>query len=191
MRRRFMDESILWRNEIPVRWAGWETTTRRLAQAGWRVHTAYDYHRMVYQFAFDLNVDGQGRNHRLIGYVDGYALRPPIIMDDMTPRLPPLQVRYVGNDIIMHIHQAPNFHEVDAMAAPEVLNATDLTQRIHLGNLLPAKDPVYVEQANMEVIDHLEQIIEQQRPKQRELREKAKEQKATVQHTAEIIQLAV
>lgn len=190
-------QDLLYGQPVPVHWAGWETDTRRLGRMGWRIATDYDMHRMAYHFIF------RHDEMNLSAVVADWELRqPPYVMhDSIKMDLPPITINRVGfgRDPIIRVAGGPaafQWKEIDTEHM-ELVSLQEYQHRVSEFGIFPLKDPaadVYVEEADHDVLDYLQKIVELQRPKQAELREQANKQmrdkQATpVKETARIIQL--
>lgn len=160
---------------IPVFFAGWESTTAALGQHGWEMAIHRDHLNLRMMVLF------HHPGLRLTGCTDvayEFDKDRPIVINHVAP----------AENISIHITGDLKMDWVDTQPSYETRTGT--LADMDLFNLKSFDNPtVYVEQANMEVVDHLQSILDGQKDKQRELRErhKAAQEKAEAT-TGRIIQ---
>jgi len=188
-------EHVLMSAPVRVLFQGWESTTAQLASAGWEIAVDFDINNGEYRFLFanrTLNLmafSGSNRyghitdrGHRMMSdqrsrWKDG----EPIFIENVSSKM---EVMSYGQEFNM----LADFRTIDAQ--PEVMNH----QIIHASDLSIFKwkdkaqvDQVILDKADMGVIDHLEEILRAQKPKQKEIRERMA--KDTVRKEGSIIEL--
>ena len=167
---------------IRVRFQGWESDTYTLQQAGWRVAMEKDIQRMMIHFIF-ANEDLQ-----LAGMSEQFYLQE--FMQD--PYRCVIHVNRIGKlNVVRHKHAEPllsEFEEVDCTPRYSEWVERDIFET----GLFPAKraEDVYVEQADMSVIELLEKIKEKQQPKQDEIRQRIARGEAKQQTVGHVVQIA-
>lgn len=158
---------------IPVHFAGWESSTDRLQRCGWRMAIDKDHRNMTYRFLLE---------HpylRLAGWCDSWSMdRSYEEWVDPSNRFNPMPIEMgqvmPADHFQMRISGELGMQWIDA--SPEIVHE-QITTLADLGifKLAEAEVPkVFVEEADMSVVDHLQSILDGQADKQAELREKAR-----------------
>lgn len=167
---------------IRVRFQGWESDTYTLQQAGWRVAMEKDIHRMMIRFIF------ANEYLQLAGMSEEFYLRD--FMDD--PYRCVIHVSHIGRLGIVRQHDSPplteSWNEVDCTPRYSEWIERDIFET----GLFPAKraEDVYVEKADMSVIELLEKIKQKQQPKQDEIRQRIARGEAKQQTVGHVVQVA-
>jgi hypothetical protein len=156
---------------VDVYFAGWKSSTDVLRNHGWRLAEFEDQAVLGIRFMFE------HKHLRLVAFCDKYDLpmshqqwQDPI---ERGP-FPPLQINQVVHrtDQVVHIQGSVQTRWLDTepeMTMEPVKSLSDLS----IFKIEEAELPtVYVEQADMKVVDHLQAILDSQKGKQSELRKK-------------------
>lgn len=160
-----------------VMWAGWETDTRRLQQAGWKL--AVDTAQMD---------SWEGTRYTLVMHHEGMKLwalcddrhinfHQSVSIHANPEALSTFIVRHVANDIhvrtmgpvkmaFQQINAEPAYGKMEDMVDHSLANLNIF----HLGG--ERVDEVLFDKADLTVVDHLEAIKKLQAPRQKEIREK-------------------
>jgi hypothetical protein len=151
-----------------VEFLGFRSDTHRLQQSGWTLSVEMD--QMRHGFTM-----GMVNSHtKLYAMTSLCELDVANIIDRHRP--PPLiQVNHVSSNISMRIEAGmrPMYQMIDA--APSFISFEELEAQDFLPFRLDETIPeVLVEAADMDVINHLQAIVEMQKPKQAELRQEAR-----------------
>lgn len=150
---------------VPVEWASWRTDTCALQRTGWQLAVDYDPEYDRYRLLM------KHPEMRLTAFTDSQHIERNHY--SIQRDLPPFTVRHVAATIHVQtvIDDFSRFHEIDA--EPRYMNHK--ITRLEDMNIFAMREKsteVLIDQANMEVIDHLEAIKRLQAPKQSEIRER-------------------
>jgi hypothetical protein len=110
---------------VKLSWAGWETDTFRLQQAGWTLSAEQDYAHCRMRLAFNHDqIDMRGYTQ----WIEGAG--------GMTICGQPLEwayaaVKYVGRTLMIHEHDPFNFQTVDALPRMALGGYKDLSDLAH------------------------------------------------------------
>lgn len=177
---------------IEVHMAGFRSTTDQLGRNGWELLSEFDPARLVHRFMF------RHSGLRLWGMADDYYIRDALKASYLSGHphgaFVPIVVgpQHLARDIVIR-GAPPKMQWLDINSEPVLLSQHEYMQQISMTGLFPVRDEqqdVYVEEADEDVLDYLQKIVEMQRPKQAALREKALEQEQPqIKETARIIQL--
>ena len=154
---------------LGVHWAGWQTTTLRLQQCGWDLAVQYEFSNDGYV----LLMRHEGMS--LYGYTDQLrlekALHDPYYAGE---HLPVFKVRQIGKSLqSVHTHlDFASFQQIDAIPRVSAVKI----QRIEDFNIFALArskaEEIFVNKADMTVIEHLEAIKRLQEPAQHEIRQR-------------------
>lgn len=155
-----------------VLWAGWESDTFRLQQAGWQVSAEQDVASMNCRFAFkNANCRIYGLTN-LVNYADMYdAYRD----GNFHRQLPPLIIQYMASRMEIRLYDdlskmQPIDTQPNLLINEEYKNIEDFMIFRPIGK---ANEIIVAPQ---EVSQMLDLIIKQQNPKQKDLREKKRKE---------------
>lgn len=149
---------------VPVYFAGWQSDTATLGRHGWEMAVSQD------QMMFRMMVMFYHPGLRLSGITrDGFDMKMdgPITIHQVAP----------AEHITVQLRGEMDMSWVDTQ--PSYEQRTGTMADLELFNLKPMHDAptvptVFIEEANMEAVDHLQAILDGQKDKQRELRDKHK-----------------
>lgn len=152
-----------------VRWVGWRSTLFDLQHCGWTVSIDRDpYSRRNY---FRLR-------HEVLELV---AISDEYYMDLSARCQPPIYVNWIASIKSLNVSMPPGFSEcrsIDIDASPksmsEMMNQHQHQWNGDLQSLFGIKhqEQVFIEQADLSVIDHLQAIKDKQADKQTEIRQR-------------------
>ena len=165
-------QQMLRYNDFPVYWCGFESTTHRLSQSGWKVAVHHEPAYLAYRFFFhhkDIDLCAMSEESRFHDMVNGGI---PIQVSHVAPKIQVMNVPTVASGL------GPDWREVDCSIQPREIEEIRPDNIFLYGN---SDEELLVDSANMEVIDHLAAIKDLQSEKQREIRDKMrKKYKGTV-----------
>lgn len=169
---------------FPVEWAGWETTTTRLCQCGWKIATQYEYGRDFYRFLF------QHEQIDLMGYADWMFIEKSM---ESSYKLPCIHVEYVARTFRMSAPDVDrdyitNWHLIDGRTQFTCEPIRKMEDFSVFAKLQPKE--ILIPQADMSVVEQLEAIIRAQEPKQHELRQLILDKPRAVRQIATLAEVA-
>jgi hypothetical protein len=185
----FSDRAILSR-PFPVEWAGFRSDTFTLQRRGWNLAVERylrDYSRME---QLELIGQHEGVRFSAIANLDRW---PSAYLDPALPNqhLPVFGVRYVAHELEMRTMHAErpqtnywkeNFEAIDCR--PQWVEVSRLSEAQLFAPANTAAMEVFVREADLSVLDHLEAIKKLQAPIQAEIRENDRRQEWRTQNTA-------
>lgn len=145
---------------VKLHWAGWETDTYRLQQAGWELSAEENIASMSMRLVMrheQLGMIGQTLTttwdyERMLrkGYWGNYEDTPEAYM----------QVRHMGRQIVIHDHGPMNFHPIDAQ--PQLTNhsVTSLDDLAHFAKPLVRTQALVLPEPDVDAL--LSMILEKQ-----------------------------
>lgn len=153
-------------------WAGWESDTYRLQEAGWQLSAEQDITSLRCRFAFkhpNFRIYGLSNLINYAEFYDSYSQDKGIFR-----QLPPLVIQYMASrmEIILY-ENFKNFQPIDAQPSiitEEKKNIEDFMIFRPIGN---TKELIVTPQQVPELLDL---IIAKQDPKQKEIREKKRKE---------------
>jgi len=156
---------------MEVMWAGWRSDTLTLQQCGWQLAVEDDPQRRLFRIAL------HHPTMHLYGIMDKDILymRP---RNDYYEEFPPLCITHMASDITVDIRTTKrfkNFYAVDAEPYLETSQPQKLSDLV-LFRPLDAIKEIIIEPKD--VNEMMERILSLQAPKQAELREKARKERA-------------
>jgi hypothetical protein len=175
---------------FPVEWAGWETTTQRLQQAGWQIAYQYDFGSDRYRFLFKHDkID-------LMGYADWTYIDKLVALAYGDRELPTIRVGHVAKQFfiekidrkVLDCERISPWTLTDArsqLCDEPVRSWEDFSV---FAKLQPKE--ILIPRADMSVVEHLEAIIKAQEPKQHELRQTILKESRNVRQIASIAEVA-
>ena len=151
---------------VRVYWAGWESDTFRLQEAGWQLAVEFEPYRQQYRLLLhneQMKLTGITRSPVRFEGADAWNARlPPFVITAMASRF---EVCTIHDDFT-------KFQQIDAkpvMVDAKIRSVEDF----NIFNIpLKRGEEVFIESANMTVIEHLEAIKRLQADKQGEIRAK-------------------
>ena len=169
---------------VPVFWMGFRSDTYQLQQAGWRLYEDKDYHRMQHRFYFSNDMLELCAICDEYDYTQGYSINSELAPLHINGVYHSKNVRIVGTEF-----SEMNLVEVDA--TPRVTHS-----EFPITELFRQKQPeqVFIEQADVSVLERLQEIKRKQDPVQQRIRERiaaeASQSKQPKQETFEVIKIA-
>ena len=166
-----------------VRWLGWESDTVSMQRMGWQLAVDFEPSRMAYRLM------AKHEQGNLYGFVPDWVEIPPEAaypgnsarMTATAMRLqqergaPVFEFQCFANKINIHncsiSGMRANWMQIDAepvMVMDEPISIEDL----NVFRVRPHEEEIFVEEADMTVLDHLEAIKALQSDKQREIRQR-------------------
>lgn len=155
-----------------VLWAGWESDTLRLQQAGWEVSAEQSIERLNYRFAF------KHPNYRIYGltnlikydnFYDAY------MHGQFVNELPPLTIQYMASRMeIRLLDNLTKFQPVDCVPNLSINEQIKSIEDFMIFRPIAKEGEIIV--APETVPELLDLIIKKQDPKQKELRELKRKQ---------------
>ena len=154
-----------------VFWAGWETDTHSLQQCGWSIAAQWDMQHCGSRLALKHDASRVTALTDIVRDIDWENCQNPYARDGF----PVFHVVTIATQIMVHTHEtrAPQFKAIDAEPQVTMESVKSLDDMGIFQIPLTRTQEVYVEQADMDVIEHLEAIKRLQAPKQAELREQS------------------
>lgn len=161
-------EARLLSRPFPVEWAGWETTTRRLACCDWKIAVQYNYGEQTYRFMF------KHEQLDLMGYADWVMIEHATAQPYYeSQHLPVIRVGHVARQFHMQTPKQPldttPWYLADGHPSYSLEPMRKLEDWSVFAKLQPKE--ILIPQADMSVVEQLEAIIKAQEPKQHELRQ--------------------
>lgn len=164
---------ILKNRPIPVVFQGWRSTTADLGRNGWEIGVISDPCTFSYRFLFGNKLLKLGAM-----VLDDYRVKDIVAWQDPRSSVEPAPI--IINQLVSLEHftlqvlgdnPLTSYREVDTQP---VLQDFDI-ENLHIFNFRKEpEDSLFYDKADMSVVDHLEAILESQKDKQKELREKAR-----------------
>jgi hypothetical protein len=155
---------------IPVEWAGWETTTLDLQHAGWRLAIEFDLERIRYRLLMKHEV----MKLEAVTYAEELHVHDPYQRNYRleVERLGRFRVQHVGSiQVVRIVDNFSRFQEIDARPVMTMERPQSIAD-LNIFNTKRSVEQVFVDKADMSVIEHLQAIKDLQSPKQRELRDR-------------------
>jgi hypothetical protein len=168
-------EDTLRYNDHKVYWEGWQSSTSRLAQSGWDIAVNYNPEYMAYRLFF---------NHKSMTLS---AMTEQETFDDLVYQHVPFRISMIAPKI--HVSIIPAITMSAAPRAGDFIPIDASIMQREVRDINPdnifmyakGENELLVDEANMEVVDHLEAIKALQSEKQKELREKARSGDAIIE----------
>lgn len=152
---------------LKLEWAGWETDTYKLQQAGWSLNANQDYAERRMRIA----MEHKGVQMRAITYGVDYeymmntygasGMRPPVY--------PTLPVHMMGRDVIIHEHGSidwTNYKPIDATPNYVTQRISKLEDLVHFAAPLVRTKEIIIPQES--VSELLDRILQMQQPERTE-----------------------
>lgn len=163
---------------VPVHWAGWQSTTLDLQQAGWEWAVEEDFATMRLRFTLrhpTMHLYGISQDVRIGGemyFGDNLHSRhvPPIYMQGMVPRMQVYTMQYSTMPAFVAFNARPEY----TMPETEVKTMEDL--RIFRPVPIEAPEVKEIVVAPESVTEMLDRMLAMQSPKQREIRERMRKE---------------
>ena len=155
-----------------IRWAGWETNTLRLQQAGWQIAVEmidYDHRYRLFLKHADMHLYAMStmatyQFDEITSVHADVANLPVFSVVNVAPRY----------EVIKMMEDFSGFKEVDAQT--QIVHDHKIQTIEDMNIFAPAPqtrtEEILIDQANMTVIEHLEAIKAMQSEKQREIRQR-------------------
>ncbi len=152
----------------PVHWAGFRSTTTEMQQHGWQLAVEYDVYRQGYRLLF------RHEQLRLYALTMQETIQQQQHSFTQMNSLPPFRVQHVAANIeFLRLHDdLSNFQAIDATPVYTERKIERLEDLNIFNVSLRKAEEILVDEANMEVIDHLQAIKELQSEEQRKIRER-------------------
>lgn len=157
---------------VPVEFLGWRSDTYRLQQSGWQIAMFKDTQRFHDVFVFHnehLKLEGVSE-----GY-DSYGAISQRMLDgrfDQT-RVPPIRIRYLGKLQVICMQMDMGIMSAQPVDCQPAMCERHEFEVESLFQVVPNKaQSVLVDKADMSVVEHLQSIVNGQKAKQAELRQK-------------------
>ena len=155
---------------VRVYWAGFESDTHKLQQAGWAIAVDYEPYRQAYRLAF---------SHRMMRL---YAITAEETIDNysnvmgpgMESHFPVFQIQHCAPSIEV-LRITDNLSNFKAMDAEPMMVNQEITriEDMNIFNVpMTRTEEILVDKADMSVIEHLEEIKALQSDEQKELRDR-------------------
>jgi len=155
---------------VPVEFCGWRSDTLRLQQAGWQIAISHDARCFEDIFIFN------HENLRLQGVSRGYDSYDALSQRRHQGRfqnVAPIQIQYIGNIRAVQMNTTVNFLEAKTIdCTPSYAEMTEVDLATLFTVVPNQQEALFVDKADMSVVDHLQAVIDGQRDKQAELRMK-------------------
>ena len=157
---------------LGVHWAGWETNTYRLQQCGWDLAVEFEIHHDSYVLLM------KHEQMQLYAYSDVLELERRLQDPYFTERaaeLPVFQVRRMAKMLYSNWTAPLNFAAFSQIDATPQMTTTTIrsVEDFNIFALACSKaEEVFVNRADMSVIEHLEAIKALQEPAQHEIRKR-------------------
>lgn len=190
--RNSLDQRILSR-PVPVRWAGWTTTTTDLQNSGWSIAIEFDYRDSTYRLAL------HHKGLKLTAITDQTEISPAFATLDHYYRYegdrdntPVFTVRHVAPRILIATDgsaQLPRWVPIDATPRLHCMKLESLADLCVFAKRDDSKE-VLIGQADMSVVEQLEAILKAQEPKQHEIRKRMLSTPATIRKIATLAEVA-
>jgi len=155
---------------VKVLWAGWETDTVRLQQAGWQLSAEEQVAEETLRIAMrhnDLQLYGVTAPVNL-NYFPGDFGRD---LDYRYKTIPPLMVQYMSNKIVVNVmDNFSNFSPIDAYPQVATIEAKNIEDFKIFATPLVRTEEIIVEPQTVDTL--MKQILEMQAPNQMEIRDR-------------------
>lgn len=154
-----------------VIWEGWESDTLRLQNAGWELSVAFEEERSRYSLAI------HNQSMRLYG-ITHEPIEMRFTRDSAYARprgqMPTFHIVHMARCIEIHRVEYMNLVEFQPIdARPEYINTPIRSMAdYNMFRTIDHAEDVYVEEANMSVLDHLQAIKDLQSPDQEAIRQR-------------------
>lgn len=176
------DDSRMLSTPWPVHWAGWTTTTLDLQGAGWRLAVEFDHQRLNYRLLMKhakMKLVALTDAQHIERYANNFGSKR--FTNYHPSALRPFNVVHVAETLhverIMSNGSGLSWSKFDEMNAEPMMVHSKI-ERLEDFNVFATKavERVFVDKADMSVIEHLEAIKAMQSPKQRELRDRSRQE---------------
>jgi len=153
-------------SDFEVRWVGWRSSLFSLQRCGWTISIDRDLHRMHTHFRMRHDV------LELVAISDEWDF-------DYSRRMQePIHVNWIASIKHLNVNISSSFVEcgsVDIDASPKAMfdrmaNNTQRDGNLHSLFGIKQQEQVFIEQADLSVLDHLQAIKDKQADKQSEIR---------------------
>lgn len=175
----YSDDARILSRPIKVHWAGWESNTLRMQQAGWKIAIRHDYYNGRYDFVFS------HEQAKMSGMVSGMQIRQ--ILTDIQnggqyAESIFIDIQHMANNLEVYRVNAhgdffADFQMIDATPRMVTGRIDSLRDSSVFAYAVHQAEEVVIDQADMTVVDHLKAIKELQSEEQKRLREKARRQR--------------
>ena len=173
---RHLNEGILQSPPTPVEFLGWRSDTHTLQRHGWQFAMYLDQHTMWRTFLIQHKCLG------LRGISDEYEYREQTLRERAHNMGPPIRINQItsGEFQVYRMETTYNLMEARQVDMTPQWNHNPTSMEVwEVFKTIPSEaETMMVDKADMSVVEHLQKVIEQQRPKQAELREKARKAEA-------------
>ena len=175
---------------FPVRWEGWESDTEQLQRCGWEIAAEEDPSRACLRIALHhpmMRLYGLSDMLHLDNYISSnsgaYRGRPPLIIQHVAPTI---MIREVAE-----MNLTSNWRAIDATPRMIEHRVRSLEDMYLFAGCQNRAEEVFVEGADMSVVDHLQAILEQQAEKQKDLRAQSRRSERHTSRDSELIMSVV
>lgn len=163
---------VLENQPIRVEFQGWSSDTHRLQQAGWQMAMYHEPQHMRDYFVFSneaMKIRGVSHGYDRYHVLDGRNRNGKFDAD----RVPPIIINCLGDLRATYVQldfDIMKARQIDCQ--PRMIESSEVQWDSLFGIVPNCNESMFVDKADMDVVDHLQAIIDKQRPKQAELREK-------------------
>ncbi len=172
-------EYMLMNRPIPVRWGAFESTTHHMQSTGWKMSVSMDERRFGYHIGFvneQWRIEGFSERMEIMRQRDGqHQEMSPIVIQHMAPKI---NVYNVQADMNVKDFSAPVDFSMRAMRCEHPMQRYF---NFALENSKQCAPTVKLDEANLDVIDHLQRILDSQQEEAAERRSRDLTEQSTDQ----------